>query len=190
MTTCACGFSISGYGTPYFTTLLEQGILRHVGEVDLEGLKEIARGFVFSIRGSKTFLQMLLPRFRLQLQDFTTNELCYMLYAYNDVGYLPKSFTKEVEERVFTKLIKTEEISPQEIALITKVFCKTRTGSRDFHKLLETTILMRMGDLKEDMKILHSIGASFEESGLCSLDTLKALKKQVFQSEVENEVFE
>lgn len=112
-----------------------------------------------------------------------------MLYAYNEVGYLPKGFAKEIEDKVFAHLVKTETIAPNEIALITKVFCKTRSASRDFHKLLETTILMRMGDLKNDMKILHSIGYSFEESGLCSLDTLKALKKEVFQQEVENEIF-
>jgi hypothetical protein len=35
-----------------------------------------------------------------------------------------------------------------EIALIVKVFCTSRTASRDFHKLLETTILMRINDLK------------------------------------------
>ena len=49
----------------------------------------------------------------------------------------------------------TEEISTNEIALIVKVFCTTRTASRDFHKLLETTILMRLNDLKQDMKIMH-----------------------------------
>ena len=73
--------------------------------------------------------------------------------------------------------------------MIVKTFCTSRTAHRDFHKLLETTILMRMGDLKLDMKILHKIGQKFEESGLCSIDTLKALKKHAFQTEVENEVF-
>ena len=73
--------------------------------------------------------------------------------------------------------------------MIVKVFCTTRTGSREFHKLLETTVLTRLEDLKKDMKILHSIGYKFEESGLCSLDTLKLLKKHVFQQEVENDVY-
>ena len=59
-----------------------------------------------------------------------------------------------------------------------KVFCSTRTADRDFHKLLETTILMRMPDLRKDFKVLHAIGYKFEESGLCSLDTMKALKKR------------
>ena len=70
------------------------------------------------------------------------------------------------------------------------VFCETRTASRDFHKLLETVILMRLPDLKKDMKMLMAIGRKFEETGLCSLDTLKALKKEAFLTEVENEVFE
>ena len=70
-----------------------------------------------------------------------------------------------------------------------KVFCTTRTASRDFHKLLETTVLMRMPDLRKNFKVLHDIGYNFESSGLCSLDTMKALKKEVTQVEVENETF-
>jgi len=61
---------------------------------------------------------------------------------------------------------------------------------RDFHKLLETTILMRMPELRENFKILHSIGLQFEESGLCSIDTLKALKKEAEQVELEDAVFD
>ena len=75
---------------------------------------------------------------------------------------------------------KGDEMALEEIALMVKVFCTTRSASRDFHKLLETTILMRMPDMRENLKILHAIGLKFEESGLCSIDTLKALKKEVF----------
>lgn len=83
----------------------------------------------------------------------------------------------------------TEQISIDEIALIVKVFCTTRTGTREFHKLLETTVLSRLEDLKKNMDILYSIGYKFEESGLCSLDTLKLLKKHVFMTELEKDVF-
>ena len=68
----------------------------------------------------------------------------------------------------------------EEIALIVKVFCTTRSASRDFHKLLETTVLQRLEDLKKNMTVMYAIGYKFEESGLCSLDMLKILKKHVF----------
>ena len=67
-----------------------------------------------------------------------------------------------------------------ELALIAKVFCKSRTASRDFHKILESIILMRIPELRKELKVLHAIGRSFEESGLCSIDTMKALKKEAF----------
>ena len=54
LTTCASGFSISGYGTPYFSSVVEQGVLANVGHLSNESLKEVARGFIFSMRGSKT----------------------------------------------------------------------------------------------------------------------------------------
>jgi hypothetical protein len=44
-------------------------------------------------------------------------------------------------------------------------------------------------DLKKNMEILYQIGFKFEESGLCSIDTLKILKKHVFMTEVENDVY-
>merc|ERR1711992_256471 len=85
---------------------------------------------------------------------------------------------------------KGEDMPLEEIALLVKVFCTTRSAARDFHKILETTILMRIVDLRKNLKILHSIGLKFEESGLCSIDTLKALKKEVFQLEVEEMVYD
>ena len=88
LTTCASGFSISGFGSPYFTKVLEQGILTNIGHLSNESLKEVARGFIFSMRGSKMLHQVLLPRLKPILPELTLNELCYMLYSYNDVGAL------------------------------------------------------------------------------------------------------
>jgi hypothetical protein len=102
---------------------------------------------------------------------------------------LTKPFAKDIEEGVVKTLRNTKEITIEEIALITKVFCTTRSGTREFHKLLETTVLQRLEDLKKNMEIIYQIGFKFEESGLCSLDTLKILKKHVFMTEVENDVY-
>ena len=105
-----------------------------------------------------------------------------MAYSYHEVGHFPKLLAGEIESICKKHLIEKggEELKLEEIALMVKVFCTTRTAHRDFHKLLETTILLRMPDLRQNLKILNSIGLNFEESGLCSIDTLKALKKEVF----------
>ena len=47
-----------------------------------------------------------------------------------------------------------------------------------------------MEDLKQKMELLYAIGQKFEESGLCSIDTLKIIKKHVFMTEVEKDVFQ
>ena len=100
-----------------------------------------------------------------------------------------KPFAREIEEGVVKTLRMTKEVSVEEIALITKVFCTTRTGTREFHKLLETTVLQRLEDIKKNMEMMYQIGYKFEESGLCSIDTLKILKKHVFMTEVENDIY-
>lgn len=102
---------------------------------------------------------------------------------------MPKTFASEIEQLVKKRVLETEEITIQEITLITRVFCQSRVGTRDFHKLLETTILMRLGDISRDRNCMYQIGYNFEESGLCSMDTLKAFKKTYFQTEVEQEIF-
>lgn len=71
------------------------------------------------------------------LHEFSLNELCYMLNAYHDTNYLPKQFASEIENLVKKHLVEGEKLQPSELALIAQVFCKARTASRDFHKLLE-----------------------------------------------------
>lgn len=83
------------------------------------------------------------------MSEFSLNEMGYMIYSYHSVGYLPKQFAQEAET-VFKRALaeKGEDITLEELALMVKVFCTTRSASRDFHKLLETTILMKMPELR------------------------------------------
>lgn len=54
---------------------------------------------------------------------------------------------------------------------------------------METTVLLRLEELWQNMKIFHFIGKKFEQSGLCSIDTMKILKKEYEMSESEHELF-
>jgi hypothetical protein len=45
------------------------------------------------------------------LTEFTPNELCYLLYSYHEVGYVPKPFAAEIERLVKNRLVETEEIT-------------------------------------------------------------------------------
>jgi hypothetical protein len=42
---------------------MEGAVIQNIGKFNSQSLKEIAKGFVFCMRGSKLLLQMLLPRF-------------------------------------------------------------------------------------------------------------------------------
>ena len=76
------------------------------------------------------------------------------------------------------------------LQLMARVYCRTRAGSRDLHKMIDTTVLMRLEELKKNPKVLNAIGYEFESSGLCSLDVLKILKKAMLQVEVEQDTFQ
>jgi hypothetical protein len=45
---------------------------------------------------------------------------------------------------------------------------------------------MRVDELRVNFKILQFIGKCFEETGLCSIDTLKILKEEAFKIEAMN----
>lgn len=120
-----------------------------------------------------------MPRIQSVIDTFTCRELLYILYGYFKIGHAPKQFIRELEAKVVQTLRQVESVEPEEVQLMCQVFCRSRLGSRDLHKLLETVILTRLDDIKQKPKMLHSIGFELESSGLCSIDTLKILKKQM-----------
>jgi len=187
--TCViCGFAISGFGTPYFFQLCEKSVLKNFSKISPEGFKELCKGFIYPIRGSKALFEVMLPRVRQLLPQFCCNELCYILNAYHKKEVLPKDFAKDLEIGVVKFLRNTKEIKLEEIATIANVYCKTRAGSRELHKLLEFTIIEKLGEFRKKPNILHYIGEKFEESGLCSIDVLKLMKKEFFMNDIEKTI--
>lgn len=61
---------------------------------------------------------------------------------------------------------------------------RTRQMSWEFQKLLETTIFLWIEDLRKNMGILHFIGEKFEETGMCSPETLRMLKEEAYKFEL------
>jgi len=179
LTCCANGFAISGFGSPFLFKVTENMILDSLAEFSTLNIQEVCRAFVFTKRGTKNLYQIIMPRIQQIKDSFTCRELLYILYGYHKIGFLPKPFLRELEGKVVETLREIESVEPEVIQLIVQVFCRSRVGSRDFHKLLETAILTRLEDIRAKPKMLHSIGYEFEKSGLCSLDTLKILKTQM-----------
>ena len=112
-----------------------------------------------------------------------------MVYGYNKVGFLPKPFASALEGEIVKMLRDIENLDLDVLQLITKVYCRTRVGSREFHKLLEMAVLSKLDEIKKESKMLHSLGYEFESSGLCSIDVLKILKKNMFELEIEQDTF-
>ena len=95
-----------------------------------------------------------MPRIQQIIHSFTVRELCYIVYGYHKVGFLPKPFAKALETEVVKSIRDIENVELEVLQLAARVFCESRSGSRDFHKLLDTTVLARLEDLKKEPKIL------------------------------------
>ena len=100
-------------------------------------MKELVRAFVVTRRGSKIIFQMLQPRIIQIMHTFTTRELCYIMHGYSEKDVLTKQFSKLVEVEVVKPLRNTDNVTIEELELMARVFCRSRTGTRNFHKLLE-----------------------------------------------------
>jgi hypothetical protein len=62
MTVCACGFAISGFGSPFMFNFIEQNMVQNIDQFNAQNVKELCRAFIFSQRGSKNICQVLMPR--------------------------------------------------------------------------------------------------------------------------------
>ena len=131
-----------------------------------------------------------MPRIQQVIHSFTTRELLYLVHGFDGVDFLPKPFAKQLEAEIMKAFANAEEMDLELVQLMARVFCRTRAGSRDYHKLLDTTMLMRLEELKKHANILNAIGYEFESSGLCSLDVLKILKRAMLQVQVEQDTFQ
>lgn len=60
-----------------------------------------------------------MPRLQLILHEFTCRELCYITYGYFKSGFFPKPFAKELEIQISKTLGDIDEVSIEEIQLIT-----------------------------------------------------------------------
>lgn len=111
-------------------------------------IQEVCRGFVFSLKGSKEFLQLMQPRLVQMLDKFSSYEICYMIYAFWKKNCLNKKFGRMLEEELIKTLQDPEKTKDVELlALIVNVVCKSRNCSREFQKLMEITVLQRLNDI-------------------------------------------
>ena len=152
---------------------------------DNDSIKEITRSLIFSQRGSRDFVKLFTPRIEQKIDLLTFTEQCYLLQSLFNHGSLTKKTAQYIEQLITdSKLRDVEAASPEDLMIITQTFCKTRVGSRQFHKLLEATILMRLNDIAQNIQILRSIGYAFESTGLVNIDTLRVLKDKAFHAEI------
>ncbi|CAI2364484.1 unnamed protein product [Moneuplotes crassus] len=184
----AC-FSISGQGSNTLFRLFEREVLRHP-DFDFKTLRDVCKSFIFSMRGSAEIFRHFEPRIRQYLDRFSCNEKCFILSVYFQKRCLTKVFQNELEKSIAQRLRMTEEITIEEIAMIVNVYTTTRACGREMQKLMEFTVLKRLDDLRSNLKMYHFIGAKFEQSGFCSIDTMRVLKDQLKIVQAEQAMFE
>lgn len=189
----ACGFSISSFGTLELYTSLENLILPEFNLLDLDGLRDFIRGFIISQVGSnKSYLLVLseLLNYPEKLNKFTINEVVYIMKYYYE-RFIKNSTYKElgIEYSTLDKLFKilennliekvtklgSKDILLEEICTICHYYCEVKLISRETQKIMESTILDRIKDIKKNQQILKFLYRIFVESKMCSTTLLDLL---------------
>lgn len=189
----ACGYSISSFGTLELYNSLEKLILADFNLLDVDGLRDFIRAFIVSQVGSnKAYLLALseLLNYPEKLNKFTINEVVYIMKYFHE-RFVKNSLYKELgieystldkffkilENNLIEKVTKlgSKDVLLEEICTICHYYCEVKLISRETQKLMESTILDRINDIRKNQQVLKFLYKIFVESKMCSTSLLDLL---------------
>lgn len=190
-TTLACGFAISGYGTPELFMVFEQIILKNFHQLDKHSFRDVVRAYIISTLGSdKTFLLVLGEFINKsdRVSKFTITETVYIMKCFHDklraefyykkIGVKSDTIDKFfsiLEESLMAQLSNPEKVFLEEICSVCHYYCSTKIVSRDLQKQVESLIQFKIKDLKINPQISKFLYDLFLESGMCSSGLMNVL---------------
>lgn len=181
----SCAFSISGYGTPDLYVTIENKLINRFNEIDKSAFREVVRGYIISNIGSDKLFILTLSDFinnpEGKIPDFTITEYAYIMKAYYDrlkvenyyknlnlkTDTLNKLFAI-LENKVIKMLKNPKDVLLEEICSICHYYCLTKNISRDFQKVVEELIKVRIVDIRTTPKVNKFLYDNFLDSGMCS----------------------
>lgn len=104
MSCIACGFAVAGYGSNYFFKLLEIDIRKNFALIDIDGEKEICRGFIYSGWASTAMFNLMIPKIMGWLDKYSFIEKCFIIDAYHKKNLLSKKMALDLELELAQKL--------------------------------------------------------------------------------------
>ncbi len=72
-------------------------------------------------------------------------------------------------------------MSSEELIHVLKDSTVTRLGTREFYLFLEAIVNDKLEDIKTEKYTIEALTAIYEESNLCSTDTLELLKGMAYE---------
>lgn len=149
-----------------------------IEEFNVDEYKSYIEGFVFTYRISERHLDIILEKFNAFKFQFTPAFLAQFsksLYILEKEG---SKVMKDIEELLIDILKYDPSVLTKNDAYqLVYCYCLTRTGSREYYKLLELALATRLSEWGKDIEFIKELHYIYEKSGLCSFQFLKCLEQ-------------
>jgi hypothetical protein len=176
-TVIACGYAISGCGSNLLFEYLEKLITSKFSQLDKTGFRETVRALVVSLNGSPQFFQLIKHNLKNNLNLFNVTEKVYITKSFFDKKQGDKDFYLLLENSITENLVNHKDLMLEEICAVADCLCNTRVFSREFQKLFEHVLSMRIKDITGNPKVSQFLYNTFYSTGMCSVGLMNLLMK-------------
>ena len=76
---------------------------------------------------------------------------------------------------------KIDQVTNEDLIHVLKDYTVTRLGTRDFYLFLERIVIDKLADIQIEKYTIDVLTAIYQESNLCSTETLELLKKLAYE---------
>lgn len=142
----------------------------------IEEYKLFIKGFFFNYRINEKYIDIVINKFsgfKNELNPYELAQLAKSLYIFEKED-LP--IFKQIESMIIWLFQNDPDIlTKEDLYHIVFCFTVTRMGSRQFYKILEFSLTLKIFELGKDPILSEKLFQMFDKSGLCSVEFLEKL---------------
>ena len=177
----ACYFGLSfGFerGSKRFLGLLMRAAEQRLPTKDPSVFRESCEGFLFTYRADEEFLDKLLQDWEPLIPSLSPGFLAKMDKSLYIIEQEKRPASAVIQAKVLG-LLKTQaaEMPIEDLIEIALAYNLTRSGSREFYRVLELVLKERLDEIARQPETLEKLIRMYTESGLCNIAFLEKMRE-------------
>ena len=142
----------------------------------IEEYKLFVKGFFFTYRINEKYIDYVIKKFPGFKNELNPSELAQLAKSFYIFEKEDLPIFKEIESMIIWLFQNDPDIlTKEDLYQIVFCFTVTRMGSRQFYKILEFSLTLKLKELGKDPELSDKLFQMFDKSGLCSINFLEKL---------------